>query len=276
MSKKIVIGLAGGVGPAASDEFAKILTMNTKTRGRDQDHPTFVYVRFCKVPDRTEYLEKLLRGELVKRRDNPALAMVLTARAIEAAARVYNPSEIYFVVACNTFHAKPIWDQFTHELKKQGVTAKPLHLIDAGIDMLGKILPQAKRVGVLSTNGTRKFRIYRDRLEALGYGVLEVSEERQRQVQDTIYNLQNGLKAKSPATDWAIEGCLEAVDDLCEEGAEGIFLGCTELPLAISPKYYEKRGSLYLRRNVPLIDPMVAGGRALLCMVDSGKVIPCA
>lgn len=274
MSIGKIIGIGGGVGPAASNQLAILVTENTLNAGTDQGHLRVIHVNNPRVPDRTEYLKKLLRGESVKPDDNPALAMVFTARAIEAAAKIYNPSEIYFVVACNTFHAPPIWDQFTAELKKQGVMAKPVHLIDAAVGMLSEVLPQVKKIGVLSTDGTREFRIYRDRLENLGYEVLEVSKKRQSQVQDIIYNVVSGLKAKSPATDWAVEGCLESVDDLCKEGAEGIFLGCTELPLAMSPKHYEKRGSLYLRRSIPIIDPMVAGARALIRAVDEDKVIP--
>lgn len=267
MSVEKIIGVAGGLGPAASDLLVRKITENTVNNGRDQEHLKKIYISDPVVPDRSEYLERLRRGELIRPEDNPALVVATTMRAIEAAAKVYKAKEVFVVIPCNTFHAPPIWDQLTQALIDQKIRrVRPLHMIREAVNMISEVAPDARKIGLISTTGTRNLRIYRDLLEPLGYEVLEVPEKMQSQVHDTIYNKEWGLKAKSsPVTRKARNNCVRFIKHLAEEGAQAGVLGCTEIPLALT----EKR-----LMGMYLIDPMDAGARALIRAVDRDKVIP--
>lgn len=50
---------------------------------------------------------------------------------------------------------------------------------------------------------------------------------------------------------------------LCQKGAQAIILGCTEIPIALPEKEFDK---------VPLIDPMLALARALIKKANSQKL----
>ncbi len=266
MSIEKIIGVAGGLGPAASDLLVRKITENTRNNGRDQEHLKKIYISDPVVPDRSEYLERLRRGELVRPEDNPALAVATTMRAIEAAAKVYKAKEVFVVIPCNTFHAPPIWDQLTQALIDQRIKrVRPLHMVREAVNMISEVAPDARKIGLVSTTGTRNLRIYRDLLEPLGYEVLEVPERMQPQVHDTIYNEEWGLKAKSLVTRKARNNCVKFIKYLAEKGVRVAILGCTEIPLAL----IEKR-----LMGVYLIDPMDAGARALIRAVDRDKVIP--
>lgn len=65
-----------------------------------------------------------------------------------------------------------------------------------------------------------------------GIKVIVPTEEEQKYVDDVIFN----ELAKSQFTEESRQGYLKVVDSLVSRGAQGVILGCTEIPLLIEQK----------------------------------------
>jgi len=88
------------------------------------------------------------------------------------------------------------------------------------------------RVGLLGTRFVMQEQFYRGRLqERFGIEVLVPREEEQAIVNRTIYDELCQGKIK----DSSRHACIKIITGLIERGAQGIVLGCTELPLLIQP-----------------------------------------
>jgi len=185
--------------------------------------------------------------------------IVMAARANQETAIV--------TVPCNTFHASPIWNRYCEHLKQLGADEDcitPVHMLDETVQMVKEIAPAAKNVGVLSTTGARGAAVYRTLLEAEGYDVLEVREQQQPALHESIYNAEWGIKAVSPVTEQAVMAMRKYAQQLQRAGADVIILGCTEIPLALPEAEY---------LGVPLIDPVEAAARAMIKMADPAKLL---
>ena len=88
------------------------------------------------------------------------------------------------------------------------------------------------RVGLLGTRFVMEESFYRDRLQKrFGIEVLVPGREEQDIVHRTIY--EELCLGKIEKTSRQV--CLKIIEGLKKQGAEGIVLGCTELPLLIQP-----------------------------------------
>jgi len=88
------------------------------------------------------------------------------------------------------------------------------------------------KVGLLGTRFVMEEDFYRDRLqECFGIEVLVPPEEEQNVVDRIIYE----ELCQGKIIDTSRRACLKIIEGLTGRGAEGIILGCTELPLLISP-----------------------------------------
>lgn len=138
----------------------------------------------------------------------------------------------FVVLASNTMHK--VADAI------EGALSIPfLHIADAA----GERVLQAgmKRVGLLGTAFTMEQGFYSDRL-LVRYGIETLVPEREdrRFIHETIYTeLCCGV-----LSDEARERFLETIKGLVDQGAEGIVLGCTEIPLLVTPSH----------TSVPLFD----------------------
>jgi len=87
-----------------------------------------------------------------------------------------------------------------------------------------------KKVGLLGTQFTMEKDFYTKILtEDFNLEVLVPSPEERVYLQDLIY----GQLVKGVFTNEAKERCLKIIGNLKKEGAEGVILGCTELPILI-------------------------------------------
>jgi len=117
--------------------------------------------------------------------------------------------------------------------------------------------PKIKKVGLLSTIGTYKSKIYSEILEKNNIDVITPTKKiKQDLVHNAIYNKLYGIKSQSnPVSSIAKAKLIEAVKYLQNQGAEAIILGCTEIPLAIKNKDVS---------NLILIDPTTILARSLI------------
>ena len=230
------------MGPLAGlDIFRKIIG---ETPGvSDQEHPSVLLFSLpSQIPDRTQYL-------LGMEKTNPAFAISEIILKLEkAGARVVG-------IPCNTAHSPEIIDIIREELRVRGSELELLNLIEVATEYVKHQFP-GKKIGVLSTTGTRKTGLYRNALEKAGLEVKEPDEDWQQRIHAAVYDTGYGIKAKSsPVTAKAIEELNLAMGQLKEKGAEAILLGCTEIPLAITEV------EIY---GLPIIDPNKLLAKALL------------
>jgi aspartate racemase len=228
-----------------------------KSDGTDQ---SFLPTLHLSVPEvisaRTEFLlnEKTADGE---ERKNPGEAVGELIRVAQMAAAAMSPNgEFACIIPCNTFHASPIYDACVHA--SGGI--RPVHLIKCAVDHIRQTFPKVQRVGVLCAPATRSLRLFHDLLEEHDYIVCEVSEEEQLELNDTIYNETQGIKAVGK-TDWSTKR-METYAQTCVEqhGAQVIIMGCSEIPLVLQTC------------SVPLVDPLVSGARELIAATYPHKL----
>ena len=202
-----VLGVLGGMGPLASAEFMRRLTLLTPAI-RDQDHVPAVLWSDPRVPDRTA--ARLGGGE------DPLPALLRGIRGLEAAGCGA------VAIPCNTAHG---WFE-----PMQAATHLPiLHIVDAAAEELARLGVPRGRIGVMGTAGTLAMRLYQERLEARGYDCLVPEpEEMQALVTPAIAR----VKANEVAASYA--PLAEAASRLAARGARAVVLGCTEIPLSIA------------------------------------------
>eukprot|EP01063_Lacrimia_lanifica_P003503 TRINITY_DN1187_c0_g1_i3.p1 TRINITY_DN1187_c0_g1~~TRINITY_DN1187_c0_g1_i3.p1 ORF type:complete len:478 (+),score=143.71 TRINITY_DN1187_c0_g1_i3:67-1500(+) len=254
---KVCIGIGGGVGPAAGVILHKKIVENTISDGTDQSHCEVHHISRPDVADRTKFL-------LGKGKVSPAIGMAKTMAALKESVKRAGKRFVVAGVPCNTFHAPLIWDEFLRQLDEERTanTVKMVHMLEETVGAIKSLLPNAKRIGLLSTTGTRMSRVYHDLLEPQGFEVVQVDEDDQHLVHDAIYNTEWGVKAIQPTTMQSMSQFQSFATELVRRGAEAIILGCTEIPLALPMAAYE---------GVPLIDPMVALARA--CIQKAGALV---
>ncbi len=88
------------------------------------------------------------------------------------------------------------------------------------------------RVGLLGTRFVMEEDFYRDRLgKRFGIDVIVPPKEKQNVIDRIIYE----ELCQGKIIDTSRRACLEIIEGLTGRGAEGIILGCTELPLLVRP-----------------------------------------
>lgn len=148
------------------------------------------------------------------------------ARLTESALRLEAAGADVMVLCTNTMHyvAEPI----------EAALAVPfIHLADttaAAVKAAG-----LTKVGLLGTLFTMEQSFYRDRVASQSIEVLVPGEEDRRVLSAIIYDeLCFGVIGEESRAIYR-----KAIDRLVAEGAEGIILGCTEIPLLINQSHLE-------------------------------------
>lgn len=113
------------------------------------------------------------------------------------------------------------------------------------------------KIGLLATDGTIKSGVYHTVLAEAGIELVIPSPEKQTSVMDVIYN---GIKASNRDID--LNGFYDTIDELFEQGAEILILGCTELPVAFDIFHIDR----------PAIDPTAVLAAAAIQFVDKTLV----
>jgi aspartate racemase len=129
----------------------------------------------------------------------------------------------FLVICTNTMHK-------VADLVAERTGLPLLHIVD----VVGSAITEhgLNKVGLLGTRFVMEEDFYRDRLEKyFGIEVLVPPEEEQNVVDLIIYE----ELCQGKTIDTSRRACLKITEKLIGQGAEGIILGCTELPLLISP-----------------------------------------
>jgi aspartate racemase len=147
----------------------------------------------------------------------------LTKLMVDAALKVEGAGADLLVICANTMHrtAEAI----------QSATAVPLiHIADAAAASIREA--GLKTVGLLGTRYTMEMDFYRRRLEKKhGLRVIVPDEPDRTRVHEIIYTeLAAGLIREPSRLEY-----LAVIERLKARGAEGVILGCTEIPLLVKP-----------------------------------------
>ena len=202
-----IIGVLGGMGPAATADFYQKIIRATPANV-DQDHlPVLIYSN-PQIPDRTA----AIRGE----GSDIVPALVETAEALVRAGATF------LTIPCVTAHA------FFEPLQR-AIPIPILHLVDETATTLLTERPSLRRLGLLATTGTIESRLFPTRFEPRGLSVLTCDPDIQAdKVMAAIYGIKGaGTLEQSRAL------IQEAGRHLIAKGAEVIVAGCTEVPLIL-------------------------------------------
>jgi len=142
---------------------------------------------------------------------------------VKAGAGLKQAGADFLVICTNTMHK-------VADLVAERTDLPLLHIGDA----VGNAITERglNKVGLLGTRFVMEEHFYRDRLEkCFGIEVLVPSEAEQNVVDRLIYE----ELCQGKIIDTSRRACLNIIEGLTGRGAEGIILGCTELPLLIRP-----------------------------------------
>ncbi len=240
-ARRTVIGIMGGMGPAAANEFGQKLIQLTEA-ARDQDHARVLLDQATDIPDRT--------AAILGRGPSPLPAMQASLRRLDRG------GADVVAVTCNTAHH--FFGDLQDTIQRFDLKLDLLHIVDATAMELDRQAPQARNVGLLATSGTLESRIYQDRFDTLNRRVEWSVPGPQAQEQLVMAGIYQGVKAGR--LDFGREQLLEAARQLAEAGADAILLACTEIPLVLQTGDVMRADG----RAVPLIDTLGALARQAL------------
>jgi aspartate racemase len=232
MHKKI--GILGGLSPESTVTYYEHITRTyTETFG-DHGYPEIIIysVNF------QSYVDWGDAGDWEKISED----MTKAARALERAGAEFG------VIATNTMHLA--FDEI-----QAAVSIPFLHLVDAAAEAI-----KAKgfsKMGLLGTRFTMNMPFYADRLAESGITVIVPEASDQEEVNRVIYE----ELVRGDILDTSRKTYVEIISKMKESGAEGVILGCTEIPLLVS----EKDSSL------PLFDTAVIHAQKALDYAVSGE-----
>lgn len=212
------IGILGGMGPLATADLFRRITVLTKA-SCDNEHIRIYIDSNAAIPDRTE---AILHGG----RD-PVAEMTSALRHLEAC------GADCILMPCNTAHF------FLPRLQK--LTEIPfLNMPEITAECCAGRFP-GKQAAIMATDGTIETGIYDRALSQRGVAFLHPDPEEQKTVMHLIYDVVKPFEPMEPEREtW--KGLLAS---LRRRGADYFILACTELPLL----------SGFLKEEGPFVDP---------------------
>ena len=146
----------------------------------------------------------------------------LSEKMLDAARKLESAGADYLLICANTMHK-------TAEYVEKNIGIPLVHIADVvGEEITSQGL---KKVGLIGTTFTMQQDFYKDRIERYGLTVLtpELAED-----QHYIYKVLTEELTFGIINHRSKAKYLEIMQKLIERGAEGIILGCTEIPLLIT------------------------------------------
>ena len=218
MTTERVLGVLGGMGPAATVDFLAKLVAVTDV-DHEQDHLRVLVDSNPKVPDRNRSLTA--GGE------SPGPALAAMALGLQRA------GADLLVMACNTAHA------FESAIR-DAIDVPFVSIVTETCDAVEREHPGATRVGVLAAQGALDAGLYQHAFAARGHTVVLLDEQKQQGFMDAIYRVKLG-----DVSDAVRVTMRSLADVLIADGADVVVAACTEVPLVIDASDLSR----------PLLDP---------------------
>lgn len=213
MNYKKTIGILGGMGPLASANlYYKIIKIAQKKYGAEQDGdfpPMIIYNLPLIGFDETGFV----KPELVKKQ---------LANAVK---KLEQAGSNFVVMACNTVH------YFINELQKK-IKIPILNIVKETAKQAK--IGGFKTVGLLTSETAWKLKLYQKELKKHNIKSIAVETFQQKIINKIILRVMAERQNKNDT-----KILKKIIGSLCQKGAKGIIVGCTELPLAIKQKDVE-------------------------------------
>ncbi|MBC8951379.1 aspartate/glutamate racemase family protein [Xenorhabdus sp. PB62.4] len=200
---KKIIGILGGMGPAATLDAMEKIIKNTPATC-DQEHIPVIAISFPDIPDRTASI--LSGGE------SPLNKMLAALRILEAAgARC-------IIMPCNTAH------YWYDELK----SSTEIHFLNMIEITCNKIVSEGiNNVAILATTGTIKAGLYQSRLEKENINFVIPDDIQQGIIMESILVYKSGNEER------AYQLLKPVIYQLKNIGVEWFIMGCSEIPVIL-------------------------------------------
>ncbi len=219
------LGIIGGMGPMATIDLYKKITELTPA-GRDQDHIHIIIDSYPQIEDRTAHI---VNGE-----KSPLPRLLESARRLEAAGAEA------LLMPCNTAH------YFAPDIERE-VKTPLIHIVRCTAEAIKNDYPNAKKIGLFATTGTKKAGVYDKILAEYGFETMRFPQALENDVMACIYD---GVKAgKTEEYAPLFQKCADEASSL---GADVMIAGCTEIPLLLP----------YIKSGAPFADATLELARA--------------
>lgn len=206
------IGLVGGTGWVSTQEYYKIIneTVNQKLGG--MTFPRIV-------------LNSVNYGDIYacnQKNDREGVYQIIK----QATDAVSNAGADLIALCANTLH-------FTYDQLQAEINVPILHIADATAAAIKS--KGIKKVGLLGTRETMELDFYKKRLANYGIEVIVPEHSEREFIHSSIIN-ELLKEVFLPETK---SGFISIMNNLANQGAQGIILGCTEIPLLVNQEDYE-------------------------------------
>ena len=148
---------------------------------------------------------------------------VATDRMVEAGSTLQHAGADIIVICTNTMH-------ICADEMREVLNIPLLHIVDTVAEKIEE--QEITKVGLLGTKFTMEQPFYKELLKMRGIEVVIPNEDDRQIVHDVIYN----ELCKGEVKDCSRKKYVEIIEKLKKEGAGGIILGCTEIPLLLEQK----------------------------------------
>lgn len=211
------LGIIGGMGPMATiDLYKKIVELTPASK--DQEHIPVIIDSYPQIEDRTAFI--------VKGETSPL------PRLVESAKRLEKAGAEALLMPCNTAH------YFAQDILKE-VSVPLIHIVECTAEAIKSTYPNAGKIGLFATTGTKQGKVYENVLKQYGFEILDLPQQVENKVMACIYD---GVKAgKTEEYAPVFEEC---VNEAALMGAEVMIAGCTEIPILLP----------YINSSVPFAD----------------------
>jgi len=203
------IGILGGIGPESTMIYYQYIVREHCRQYGNLQYPEILILSVSYQ----DFAECLCQGQWD----------VVIAKVTQGLKSLQKAGAHFGLIACNTLHV--VFDEIRNR--------SPIPLISI-VEATRESIEQQrmKTVGLLGTILTINSGVYKRDLERRGIETLVPSERDKRLVDRVIRTelVPGVMKAKSK------ERFVRIIDELASRGAEGVILGCTEIPLLISQR----------------------------------------
>jgi len=204
------IGLIGGLSWVSTAEYYRRLNQITQETLGGVHSARLV----LESVNRQAYVDAV-----IEREDEAAAC----EQILQAAQSVEKAGAAFIVISCNDVH------RFVPEITPR-IGIPFLHIADVTATAIKSA--KLKSVALLGVRKTMEGDFYSGILRKHGLQVIIPNEAEKTYIHDAIYNeLVNDI-----FTDATRQGYVKTIDDLASRGAEGVVLGCTEIPLLLKPE----------------------------------------
>ena len=253
-----VIGVMGGMGPAAGVYFSnKLIELRGGVKS-SREHVRVLLEQVTEMPDRTA---AILAAQAKDKNSGTAHVPSPVPFMRDSLRRLDAGGASVVAVTCNTAHH--FYGAMQQSIDRFSLNLTLMHIVDASLAELWRQKPEAKRVGLLATSGTLNTKIYESRAEQLKIGIDWIYPDQHIQQDSVMAGIYDGVKAGKNDMGKAL--LLEGARHLKDKGVDAILLACTEIPLVLKTgDLQDKHGD-----NIPMIDTLGALASAALEKIET-------